>query len=67
MDADIRVARLDIRPLAPIFAEAVADGVLDAQGDEIERLERALDRRRHHAHGACDIEMVRPQLAHRQR
>jgi hypothetical protein len=34
MNADIRVARLDIRPLAEVFAEAVADGILDAQRHE---------------------------------
>ena len=66
MDADIGITRLDIRPFATIFAEAVADRVLDAQGDEIKRLERTLDGGRHDAHGARDIEMVGPQLAYGQ-
>ena len=54
MDAHIGRACIDRRPRANLFAELVAHGVLDSQGNKIKTLERAavgidldLDRHRH--------------------
>ena len=41
-DGDIGLARVDAGPFASVFAEAVADAVLDPQGNEIEAFQRAL-------------------------
>ena len=40
-DAQVGPHRVDVRPLAVLVAHPVADGVLDAQGGEVEALQRA--------------------------
>ncbi len=66
MHTDIRIAGIDVGALTRIFAETVAHGILDAQGDEIQRFERALDGGGDHPESVGDGEMIRPQLPHRQ-
>ena len=45
MEAHLRFAGIDARPLSRFGPEAVADRILDAQRDEFQALEWALDRR----------------------
>ena len=66
MDADIRIARFNIRPLTLVFTKTVTDSVFDPQGNEIERTQRTLDRCRHDAECAADSKSIRPQLANSQ-
>ena len=58
--AHVRFARVDVRPLAGIGTEAVADRVLDAQRDELQTLERTLDRRHIDANRLCRREPLAP-------
>src|SRR5581483_4215093 len=44
VDAHVGRARIDVRSAAPVGAEAVAHGVLDAQGREVEALQRRAGR-----------------------
>src|SRR5690606_10259893 len=42
-DAHAGVARVDVRPAARFVAKAIADGILDAQGREVEAAQRRAD------------------------
>ena len=51
---------LDVRPPAAGITEAVAHGVLDPQGGELQALERAFLRRDVDAQRSLDAEVIRP-------
>jgi hypothetical protein len=61
----IDAALVDARALACFLAEAVADGVLDLQRDEVEALQRRILRADFHRDGFVHIEPLRPRQVER--
>ncbi len=56
---------VDARALMRFLAEAVADRVLDLQGDEVETFQRRVLRADLHCNGLLDVEPVRPRQVER--